>query len=337
MLESLHIRNFQKHKNLKIEFDSPIVTITGQSDRGKSAILRALRWLCLNQPSGDAFIRTGAESVKVELQIDSRSIQRARGKTNTYHLDGNELKAFGQDVPDAISDFLKLGPNNFQCQMDSPFWFSLSPGQVSKELNSVVNLESIDSALAFIASKLRKAKAEEEVNQDRLKAASERKESLRWAKELDADLVPLEAKEAQIAKKRSRIALAALLIEKGSMAYQSQQNANKANLEAKKAIAIGQKALDLSSRCDSLRKLLNDCIQNQKKAASKPPDLDGLDKLADRQQQLSGRIDRLKKLMGEVETWQERKESLSKELKTIHSEMTLPKNGNCPMCGKMLS
>jgi len=45
MINSLTIQNFQSHKNTTLEFDNGINIIIGQSDSGKTAIIRALNWV----------------------------------------------------------------------------------------------------------------------------------------------------------------------------------------------------------------------------------------------------------------------------------------------------
>lgn len=54
----LRIQNFQAHKDTTIEFDC-ITTIVGPSDIGKSAVLRALKWVAKNEPKGTSFVRDG--------------------------------------------------------------------------------------------------------------------------------------------------------------------------------------------------------------------------------------------------------------------------------------
>lgn len=54
----LRIQNFQAHKDTTIEFDR-IATIVGPSDIGKSAVLRALKWVAKNEPKGISFVRDG--------------------------------------------------------------------------------------------------------------------------------------------------------------------------------------------------------------------------------------------------------------------------------------
>lgn len=157
-LLSIILRDFQVHPLLKLQLDPAVTTIKGPSDRGKSSILRALRWTCLNDFAGDAFIRTGADSTKVTLQIEDHRIGRGKGKIgNLYVFDGKKFRAFGQGVPDPIRKVLSLSEINFQGQHDSPFWFNETAGEVSRRLNAVIDLSVIDASLAYIASELRKA------------------------------------------------------------------------------------------------------------------------------------------------------------------------------------
>ncbi len=68
-LVSLQLVNFQVHTGLIIDFSPGITTIVGPTDHGKSSILRALRWVCLNDLSGEQFIREGRKSCAVCLFV----------------------------------------------------------------------------------------------------------------------------------------------------------------------------------------------------------------------------------------------------------------------------
>jgi len=181
LLERIQLRNFQCHEDLRIVFDPQVTTIVGPSDVGKSAVLRALRWVAENRPSGDAFVRDGESTCSVSLWLNDRKVTRRKGKgTNEILLDKQVFKAFGADVPEPIADLLNTGDVNFQAQHDSPFWFSLTAGQVSRELNSVINLDMIDKTLSGVASSLRKARAVEDVCRDRLDETQKQIEELDW-------------------------------------------------------------------------------------------------------------------------------------------------------------
>ncbi len=206
MIESLHIRNFQTHLEFHLEFDKQITSLTGKTNAGKSSIIRALRWICLNQPDGDDFIHWDADECEGKLIVDGHEIIRKRGKgVNTYSVDGKVLEAFGRGVvPDEIAAILNVSDDNFSMQLDQPYWLLDSPGQVSKNLNSIINLESIDRTLANVASELRKSRAVVAVSQDRLSKAKEQRNRLTWVKSADVELKRLEALETGIEEKREQ-------------------------------------------------------------------------------------------------------------------------------------
>jgi len=211
MLTRLRIKNFQNHKKIDIEFDKGVTTIIGPSDAGKSALLRALSWVVFNRPVGTEFIREGQKGCTVRIETSSHKITRTRGKENTYHLDGKEYRAFGNDVPESIQNVLQLGEINFQSQHDAPFWLSESAAQVSRNLNQIVDLGIIDAALAQTSKTMRKAKWEAESTKERFLHYRKQKEDLAWVVEANGELVDLEAGAAALeASTESQIRLEAL-------------------------------------------------------------------------------------------------------------------------------
>ncbi len=123
MFRSLRLKDFQKHRDITVEFDPEITTITGESDAGKSSIVRALYWVVFNRPIGDWMIRHNQKGVRGKLVTTDGTIVRRRGKSHNYYLkDGEKYVAFGPGkVPDDIAEILKVGLVNFQMQGDPPF------------------------------------------------------------------------------------------------------------------------------------------------------------------------------------------------------------------------
>jgi len=185
MLKTLKIFNFQAHQKLVLDLASDVTTIKGPSDVGKSAVIRALRWLCLNDISGDGFISRGAEEAVAILELrekDGRAfkIVRRKGKENLYKLDGEVFRAFGaNNVPDSISRVLQLSEVNFQGQHDFPFWLGeRNAGEVSRQLNAVIDLSIIDQSVSKIGSALRSAREKASVSGERLREKKAKLESL---------------------------------------------------------------------------------------------------------------------------------------------------------------
>jgi hypothetical protein len=146
-----------------------------------------------NTPSGASFKHHDEAFVSVSVQCEGDTIKRSRGKKNLYFLNGEEYAAFGKDVPDEIAKVAAVGELNFQGQMDTPgFWFSLSPSDLARELNKVVDLSIVDRVLASLSKSLRDERAEQRVTERRLNEAEQSVASLEWVEEAEKDLQALQ-------------------------------------------------------------------------------------------------------------------------------------------------
>lgn len=166
----LEIENFQAHAHTVIDFSDGVTVLCGESNNGKTAVLRALSWLITNRPSGIGFVSHWAKttnakgavviapkkkcSVKVSLigdDGDTHEIERLRTATdNKYIVDGVELSAVGSDVPQNVSDLLGMKEVNRQSQDDGYFFLTLTAGQMAASLNELVHLDTIDTAYGFV-------------------------------------------------------------------------------------------------------------------------------------------------------------------------------------------
>jgi chromosome segregation ATPase len=169
MFKSLKLWNFQAHRHLEIEFAPGITTIKGPTDVGKSAVLRALRWVCLNDIGGEDFITWGQKEVVADLLLDSGRVSRRKGKENIYKLNGQPFRAIAAGkVPDAITVLLGVNEINFQRQLDAHFWLASSAPEVSRQLNRVIDLAVIDESLGKVAGFVRAARERVAVTEERL-------------------------------------------------------------------------------------------------------------------------------------------------------------------------
>lgn len=174
MITKIEIKNFQSHKNTVIEFDKGINSLCGESDNGKTAIIRAIKWLVENRPLGVDKLNSNwnkdfKEPMSVRLYTESGWVERIRSKDrNGYticHNNSNpiELSAVGTDVPSDVIEFLRLTDVNFQYQLDSPYLISMTPGEASKYLNNIVHLDSIDKLLSTADSNKREILSEQKI------------------------------------------------------------------------------------------------------------------------------------------------------------------------------
>ncbi len=222
MINGIEIRNFRTHKKQNVVFGPGVTTIVGESFDGKSTIIRALKWVSLNKPAGDKMINWDAQEARVRVTVDSKKVIRKKGKTNSYKLSGRKdpFKAFGSDVPEPIQQLFNMSSINFQTQHEPPFWFCETPGEVSRKLNSIVNLEIIDLTLSNIASEITTTKISIKIITKRLEEAQEKKKSLSYAKEMNNDLKRVETLQKDSKKLTTstllltKLVVSAILIQK---------------------------------------------------------------------------------------------------------------------------
>lgn len=162
MINSLDIQNFQSHKKSRLEFHSGVNVIIGPSDSGKTAVLRALRWVNYNEPSGDSFRSNwGGETVVSEDFENSDKVTRFRSNVeNEYLLNDTVFTAFGREVPREIAKVINMNEVNLQSQFDSPFLLTSTPGEAAAHFNRIAHIDKIDIALKTVDSWIRK------INQD---------------------------------------------------------------------------------------------------------------------------------------------------------------------------
>lgn len=180
-IKQLTIRNFQSHTDSKLSFSPGVNVIIGSSDSGKSAILRAINLVINNEPRGTSYIRHGCKETSISLKTHGSLIVRIKSKKdNIYKLNNQEFRAFSQTVPLAISEILNCKDINISRQLDAPFLLSLSPGEIAKKLNKIVNLDSIDSSLYTINSKIKSTQYDCTNTQNLINEANEKLSTFDW-------------------------------------------------------------------------------------------------------------------------------------------------------------
>lgn len=333
MLQKLIIHNFRVLRHLEVVFAPRVMVLVGPTDQGKSTTLHALRWLCTNQPSGDDFISWGEEECWVELWVDGHVIRRTRGKgVNSYTLDGEIFVALGQGtVPQAIQQILSVHPFTFQQQHDAPFLFSLSPSQVAKELNQVVNLSVIDAALENITAKVRKGKARVELTQERFDQAHEELQNLAWVHDWIAQVEALQQQEGKLTTLQAQIAVLRPLLKQAIQQQSLLTTATQANQQRTKAIQLGQQAQQIQNKRWKLQQLLQHVSELSIERVIYPS-LQTLLALAKKHKPLNKRLKALQSLLQEIHQWQ--KKSVTQRARADKLLLQLKKQtpNQCPFC-----
>jgi exonuclease SbcC len=279
MLESLTLHDFQCHERLTVRFDKGVTCLVGPTDAGKSAVVRSLKWLAFSRPAGSAFVRHGSSICKVSLKVDGHRVVRRKGKDgNVYALDGKVFRAFGQEVPPEIASLLNVGPDNFADQLSSPFWFLNSPGEVSRELNAVVNLDLIDRTLAVLASEVRTAKAEAEVSERRLGRAKEQLEQLAWVEEANVKLGKIEAELEQSQEIALQAARLLQILQEGDCLTQLLRRASGAVSSLSTACLLGEELLEIERKAERLQAIITELINMEQELCHEQSHLDEVER-----------------------------------------------------------
>ncbi len=164
-IKKVELHNFQSHAYTEMEFDRGLNVILGNSDVGKTAILRAIKWALYNEPKGDYFIRQGEKEVSVKVTF-SNGVVVERAKTpskNSYFLvdsSGNEMRfeGFGIDVPKEITDVTNMykvpldNANNKTIlniaeQLDGPFLLNEQASLRASAIGRLIGVNYVDDAL----------------------------------------------------------------------------------------------------------------------------------------------------------------------------------------------
>lgn len=341
MLKSLKIRNFQSHELTFMKFVEGVNVIVGQSDSGKTAIIRALRWLVFNRPSGEAFRSNWGGETEVRANFEEAKIQRTRDKHNTYKVNGVELEAIGQNVPDEVSGVVNLGELNLQHQMDAPFLLSSSPGEVARTLNEVASLEVIDKALANVNRMMRSNKQKLKSTDEHLKQLKTDLEQFDYLEDADKDLTALEKQKAElqsIVLSLQKLSDTIGLVDSAQEQLEASSPILKAEGKIEKLDKAIEEANSLDEQVDELKKLGIQISKNRKlvteaaKLTNAETQLAKIEKLEEEAADIDVSCCRLE---GRIDHMAEREviiEKLQAEISTLEEQ--LPEV--CPTCGTEL-
>jgi len=170
IIKSVEIKNFQSHEYTLVEFKDGLNTIIGESNSGKTSILRAIRWCLDNEPKGSDFITTGRDDCSVTVMFDdgtSITRQRTRNDSGTYDVVGKTIqpdgtvskwtqtyKGFANNLPIEIMNIHQMPKINLtkdicthlnmMSQLDGPFLVTESPQVKAAIIGRLTGTQIID-------------------------------------------------------------------------------------------------------------------------------------------------------------------------------------------------
>jgi len=194
-IKTLTVTNFQSHANTKLNLHPGVNVIVGESDTGKSAILRALSWLVRNKVDDKSFRSNWGGKSDVEIRFDDgNEVSRTQDKDNRYYLVNEEkgideeYKAFRTDIPQDIVETLNMDVLNMSYQFDPPFLLSDSSGEVAKTLNKIADLTDIDTSISNIRKMVLSNNREITGVEFQLEELTKQKEALSFLSDMEKDI-----------------------------------------------------------------------------------------------------------------------------------------------------
>lgn len=173
MLKQLKIKKFQLHEHTVLEFSNGLNVIVGDSQAGKSQILKAFSYLCFHDAkTRNPFPNNGkVNKLQITGKFDDGNLnltKKKSGKEKSEYRLGNELyREFGRRPPEEIVDFVNLADLNFQWSWDPNFLVFDTPGTIGRKINEFIDLDSIDRWLKKLNSNIDKNKrVEKELSND---------------------------------------------------------------------------------------------------------------------------------------------------------------------------
>lgn len=161
--------NFQSHEHTEMDFSDGLNIIVGESNNGKTAVLRGIMWAITNQPLGTDFIMAGKDECSVTVCYDDgTSIKRGRtlkdtGYYDIYYRDDNgtlqrgNYRGFTNAVPVEVANVHQMPKVNITkdiethlnvlSQLDGPFLLTESPITKAAAIGRITGTHVIDAGI----------------------------------------------------------------------------------------------------------------------------------------------------------------------------------------------
>lgn len=177
-ITDIYLTNFQSYEQGHFELSEKVNLITGASDSGKTALIRALSWVLFNDYTTDLLIRNGYNNVEVKIVFNNGNfiLRGRKGNTNYYYIknnpDNEEIKKyenFGREIPSEIQDdflFKKVNLLNekynilIASQLENSFLLSETDSTKANAIGKLVNIDILDNASRNVLREIKSTKGE---------------------------------------------------------------------------------------------------------------------------------------------------------------------------------
>lgn len=268
-IKKIVIENFQSHQYSEIELTPGLNVVVGPSDHGKSAIIRAIKWVLFNEPKGNEFIKHGANYCKVMIEISNgykiiREKSPTKNRYTVINLDGetNIYEGFGHEVPDEVKkahgivkvvmDIDKDICLNIGEQLESPFLISETGVAKAKAVGRLTGVHIIDRA---IRETLADIKRESQIEYKCKKEIEELNNKLKMYENLDELREKIEKREEVLKKIEENMQKLKELQNKKLIIEQIDKEINKNSELLKRLTAVNQSEILILKASEKIMRL----------------------------------------------------------------------------------
>lgn len=161
MIKSIRLKGLQSHADSSVEFAPGVNVILGETNAGKTALIRALQWIFQNRPLGTGLTQQGSKECIATVETDRGTASRVRKKGfNGYVVGESEFKEIGSSVPPELVSVLDVRDVNLQEQLQPHFLITQPAGQISKYVSELLGFNVTDKMVAAVKSKASSLKGE---------------------------------------------------------------------------------------------------------------------------------------------------------------------------------
>lgn len=348
MIQKIKIKNFESHRNTVLELSKGINIIQGQSDHGKSSIIRSIYWVKDNKPSGTSMISfwnrdskdNPKHSTSVTIENSKGEIVREKSPDlNGYRIgDSLTLEAVGQTVPEEVFKFLNISEINIQGQFDRPFLLDDSPQEVARLFNKTVKLDIIDKVQSRVEKERRATNSKITSSEELLDKLEKNLKSFDWIDEVESKIekaLELETKLEGMVSKKERVEALFISLRDKKKELLELNKISSLDYLIRQIDALTIELKDLESEKEAIEdifSLLEEdsiAIEKYKKLKKYTPIIERIDILSPIIKSKVDNKNRLDSLLLE----KERYSSIAKESESKAKELEESLPDTCPLCG----